>query len=87
MSVKALGIGLKLTFERMNQFKYYETWVFTLVVIFCCLLQVNYLNKVNIEDLDSNAFIYIFNFKIDARFLHILLPMNINMVCNIFFFG
>ncbi|XWS09203.1 hypothetical protein CRYUN_Cryun40dG0065700 [Craigia yunnanensis] len=45
MGVKALGIGLKLTFEGMNQFKYYETWVFTLVVIFCCLLQVNYLNK------------------------------------------
>ncbi|XVE81264.1 hypothetical protein DITRI_Ditri15bG0049600 [Diplodiscus trichospermus] len=45
MSVKALGIGLKLTFEGMNQFKYFETWVFTVVVIFCCLLQVNYLNK------------------------------------------
>ncbi|XWS13364.1 hypothetical protein CRYUN_Cryun36dG0031200 [Craigia yunnanensis] len=45
MAVKALGIGLKLTFEGMNQFKYYETWVFTLVVTFCCLLQVNYLNK------------------------------------------
>ncbi|XVE84697.1 hypothetical protein DITRI_Ditri17bG0034100 [Diplodiscus trichospermus] len=45
MSVKAVGIGLKLTFERMNQFKYYETWVFTVVVTFCCVLQVNYLNK------------------------------------------
>ncbi|XVF29035.1 hypothetical protein REPUB_Repub15cG0084700 [Reevesia pubescens] len=45
MGVKAVGIGLKLTFEGMNQFKYYETWVFTIVVVFCCLLQVNYLNK------------------------------------------
>ena len=45
MSVKALGIALKLTFSGSNQFKYYETWVFTIVVIFCCLLQINYLNK------------------------------------------
>ncbi|XVF65310.1 hypothetical protein PTKIN_Ptkin09bG0237900 [Pterospermum kingtungense] len=45
MAVKALGIGLKLTFEGTNQFKYFEIWVFTFVVIFCCLLQINYLNK------------------------------------------
>ncbi|KAK4857156.1 hypothetical protein QYF36_025131 [Acer negundo] len=45
MSVKALGIALKLTFSGLNQFKYYETWVFTIIVIFCCLLQINYLNK------------------------------------------
>ncbi|KAK0607559.1 hypothetical protein LWI29_016732 [Acer saccharum] len=45
MSVKALGIALKLTFSGSNQFKYYETWVFTIIVIFCCLLQINYLNK------------------------------------------
>nr|XP_012571828.1 probable magnesium transporter NIPA1 isoform X2 [Cicer arietinum] len=45
MSVKALGIALKLTFEGMNQFKYFETWFFTIVVLGCCLLQINYLNK------------------------------------------
>ncbi|XWS35171.1 hypothetical protein CRYUN_Cryun21dG0103000 [Craigia yunnanensis] len=45
MAVKAVGIGLKLSFEGKNQFKYCETWVFTLVVTFCRLLQVNYLNK------------------------------------------
>ncbi|XP_017975243.1 PREDICTED: probable magnesium transporter NIPA2 isoform X2 [Theobroma cacao] len=45
MGVKAVGIALKLSFSGMNQFKYYETWVFTFVVTFCCLLQVNYLNK------------------------------------------
>ncbi|KAJ4723215.1 Protein of unknown function (DUF803) [Melia azedarach] len=45
MSVKALGIALKLTFTGSNQFIYYQTWIFTVVVIFCCLLQINYLNK------------------------------------------
>ncbi|XP_061369144.1 probable magnesium transporter NIPA1 [Gastrolobium bilobum] len=45
MSVKAVGIALKLTFEGMNQFIYFETWFFTMVVIGCCLLQINYLNK------------------------------------------
>ncbi|CAL0324964.1 unnamed protein product [Lupinus luteus] len=45
MAVKAVGIALKLTFEGSNQFKYFQTWFFTLVVIGCCLLQINYLNK------------------------------------------
>ncbi|XP_019445413.1 PREDICTED: probable magnesium transporter NIPA1 [Lupinus angustifolius] len=45
MSVKAVGIALKLTFEGSNQFKYFQTWFFTIVVIGCCLLQINYLNK------------------------------------------
>lgn len=47
MSVKALGIALKLTFSGSNQFIYYQTWLFTIVVFFACLLQINYLNKVN----------------------------------------
>ncbi|XP_040947666.1 probable magnesium transporter NIPA1 [Gossypium hirsutum] len=45
MGVKAVGIALKLSFGGMNQFKYFETWIFTIIVIFCCLLQINYLNK------------------------------------------
>lgn len=45
MSVKALGIALKLTFEGMNQLVYPETWVFAVVVITCILTQMNYLNK------------------------------------------
>jgi len=48
MGVKAVGIALKLTFEGMNQFFFFETWVFTVVVIGCCLTQINYLNKVSI---------------------------------------
>ncbi|RXI00549.1 hypothetical protein DVH24_000783 [Malus domestica] len=32
MSVKAVGIALKLTFSGTNQFKYFETWIFVLIV-------------------------------------------------------
>ncbi|KAA8527907.1 hypothetical protein F0562_035224 [Nyssa sinensis] len=45
MSVKAVGIALKLTFSGTNQFIYVQTRFFILFVIICCLLQVNYLNK------------------------------------------
>ncbi|KAJ0093774.1 hypothetical protein Patl1_26058 [Pistacia atlantica] len=45
MSVKALGIALKLTFSGMNQFIYIQTWLFTVVVAVCCVMQINYLNK------------------------------------------
>ncbi|XP_041000331.1 probable magnesium transporter NIPA2 isoform X3 [Juglans microcarpa x Juglans regia] len=44
MSVKAVGIALKLTFSGMNQFIFFQTWFFTIVVIAFCLLQINYLN-------------------------------------------
>ncbi|PPR84473.1 hypothetical protein GOBAR_AA36245 [Gossypium barbadense] len=45
MSVKALGIALKLTFSGMNQLLYPQTWAFTLVVASCVITQMNYLNK------------------------------------------
>ncbi|XP_059286207.1 probable magnesium transporter NIPA2 [Lycium ferocissimum] len=45
MGVKAVGIALKLTFEGKNQFKYFQTWLFTVFVTIFCLLQLNYLNK------------------------------------------
>ncbi|KAJ7968013.1 Protein of unknown function (DUF803) [Quillaja saponaria] len=45
MSVKALGIAMKLTLSGMNQLVYPQTWAFTLVVIACVLTQMNYLNK------------------------------------------
>lgn len=46
MGVKAVGIALKLSFEGKNQFKYFQTWLFTVFVTIFCLLQLNYLNKV-----------------------------------------
>ncbi|KAG7026093.1 putative magnesium transporter NIPA2 [Cucurbita argyrosperma subsp. argyrosperma] len=45
MSVKAVAIAVKLTFGGVNQFKYFETWFFTVFVIASCVLQVVYLNK------------------------------------------
>lgn len=45
MSVKALGIALKLTLSGTNQLMYPQTWVFAFVVITCVLTQMNYLNK------------------------------------------
>ncbi|KAJ3681474.1 hypothetical protein LUZ60_015963 [Juncus effusus] len=45
MSVKALGIALKLTFSGMNQLIYPQTWIFSLIVATCVITQMNYLNK------------------------------------------
>ncbi|KAJ8504067.1 hypothetical protein OPV22_004953 [Ensete ventricosum] len=45
MSVKALGIALKLTFSGMNQMVYSQTWVFMIIVFACIITQMNYLNK------------------------------------------
>lgn len=46
MSVRALGIALKLTFLGTNQLLYPQTWAFTAIVLTCVLIQLNYLNKV-----------------------------------------
>ena len=59
MSVKALGIALKLTFEGTNQLVYSQTWVFAVVVISCILMQMNYLNKVKV----SKEMCKCFNFR------------------------
>ncbi|CAN4119546.1 unnamed protein product [Withania somnifera] len=45
MSVRALGIALKLTFSGTNQLLYPQTWVFAVVVATCVFTQMNYLNK------------------------------------------
>ncbi|XP_012087542.1 probable magnesium transporter NIPA3 isoform X2 [Jatropha curcas] len=45
MSVKAVGMALKLTFEGNNQLIYPETWLFMFVVATCVITQMNYLNK------------------------------------------
>lgn len=59
MSVKAIGIALKLTLSGMNQLIYPQTWVFTVVVVACVLTQMNYLNKVHLS-LISPPFSYFF---------------------------
>lgn len=46
MSVKAIGIALKLTLSGTNQLVYPQTWAFTFIVLLCVITQMNYLNKV-----------------------------------------
>ncbi|KAG6421562.1 hypothetical protein SASPL_118119 [Salvia splendens] len=45
MSVKAVGIAIKLTLEGINQFGSTQTWFFLSVAVFCLITQLNYLNK------------------------------------------
>ncbi|KAK1429002.1 hypothetical protein QVD17_11201 [Tagetes erecta] len=45
MCVKAVGIAIKLSFTESNQFKYFQTWFFTLLLVVFCVMQLNYLNK------------------------------------------
>ena len=49
MSVKALGIALKLTFSGSNQFLYAQTWFFAFVLSVCVIMQLNFLNKVILD--------------------------------------
>ncbi|KAL2942851.1 putative magnesium transporter NIPA6 [Bienertia sinuspersici] len=46
MSVKAIGIAIKLTLDGANQFKYFHAWVFAMVSVTCIIIQLNYLNMV-----------------------------------------
>ncbi|KAF6158415.1 hypothetical protein GIB67_019454 [Kingdonia uniflora] len=45
MSIKALGIAIRLTVEGTSQFTFFQTWVFAIVAVTCIITQLNYLNK------------------------------------------
>ncbi|KMT01444.1 hypothetical protein BVRB_9g214520 isoform A [Beta vulgaris subsp. vulgaris] len=45
VSIKAIGIAIKLTLEGTNQLIYAETWFFMTVGAICVITQLNYLNK------------------------------------------
>ncbi|XP_076884185.1 putative magnesium transporter NIPA1 [Bidens hawaiensis] len=45
MCVKAVGIAMKLSLSGSNQFIYFQTWFFTVLLFGFILLQLNYLNK------------------------------------------
>lgn len=47
MSIKAVGIAIKLTIEGSSQAASFQTWVFVMVAITCIITQLNYLNKVS----------------------------------------
>lgn len=48
VSIKAIGIAIKLTIEGISQLAYPQTWIFVTVAVVCVITQLNYLNKVNI---------------------------------------
>lgn len=45
VSIKAVGIAIKLTFEGISQVAYPQTCLFLLVAVLCTVTQLNYLNK------------------------------------------
>ncbi|KAK9941645.1 hypothetical protein M0R45_007346 [Rubus argutus] len=45
VSIKAIGIAIKLTLEGVSQIAYPQTWFFLTVAVICVVTQLNYLNK------------------------------------------
>ncbi|CAH8296107.1 unnamed protein product [Eruca vesicaria subsp. sativa] len=45
MSIKAIGMAIKLTMEGVSQIRYPQTWFFLIVVVSCVVTQLIYLNK------------------------------------------
>ncbi|MBA0562205.1 hypothetical protein Golob_007270 [Gossypium lobatum] len=45
VSIKAIGIAIKLTLDGINQMAYPQTWFFLTVSAICVITQLNYLNK------------------------------------------
>ncbi|XP_044508985.1 probable magnesium transporter NIPA6 isoform X1 [Mangifera indica] len=45
VSIKAIGIAIKLTLDGINQIAYLQTWFFLTVAAICVITQLNYLNK------------------------------------------
>ncbi|KDP27578.1 hypothetical protein JCGZ_19583 [Jatropha curcas] len=45
VSIKAIGIAIKLTLEGTSQLAYPQTWFFLTVAVICVITQLNYLNK------------------------------------------
>ncbi|XVF00931.1 hypothetical protein REPUB_Repub04eG0044700 [Reevesia pubescens] len=45
VSIKAIGIAIRLTLDGINQIAYPQTWFFLTVAAICVITQLNYLNK------------------------------------------
>ncbi|XP_031098773.1 probable magnesium transporter NIPA6 [Ipomoea triloba] len=45
MSIKAVGIAIKLTLEGSSQAAHLQTWIFVTISVLCIISQLNYLNK------------------------------------------
>lgn len=71
MSIKAVGIAIKLTIEGINQAGYFQTWVFAVVSTTCIVIQLVYLNKVHFWSQElhekESCFTSIFNTMVHAK--------------------
>ncbi|KAH9657382.1 putative magnesium transporter NIPA6 [Citrus sinensis] len=52
VSIKAIGIAIKLTLDGISQIAYPQTWFFLTVAAVCVITQLNYLNKASPPLLD-----------------------------------
>uniref|UniRef100_A0A2P2K516 Probable magnesium transporter n=1 Tax=Rhizophora mucronata TaxID=61149 RepID=A0A2P2K516_RHIMU len=53
VSIKAIGIAIKLTLEGISQLAYPQTWFFITVAVICVITQLNYLNKVTLINING----------------------------------
>lgn len=58
MSIKAIGIAIKLTLDGISQIAYPQTWFFLSVATICVITQLNYLNRVSDETYDQDYKLY-----------------------------
>lgn len=58
MSIKAIGIAIKLTMEGVSQIGYPQTWLFLMVAVTCVVTQLIYLNKVSFDKNRTGVFCY-----------------------------
>jgi len=62
MSIKAIGIAIKLTMEGVSQIGYPQTWLFVMVAVTCVVTQLIYLNKVSsLQQICLESLIYIYS--------------------------
>lgn len=88
VSIKAIGIAIKLTLEGINQAAYPQTWLFASVAVICVFTQLNYLNKVgkSLCDVTNLSFWILFFhpeviiWSFDGRGSRFLVSSNVSVV-------
>ncbi|KAI3989019.1 hypothetical protein MKX01_033055, partial [Papaver californicum] len=55
MSIKAIGIAIKLTLEGISQLTYPQTWFFFTIAVICVITPLNYLNKAITIDMGNSC--------------------------------
>lgn len=70
MSIKAVGIAIKLTVEGVNQAGYFQTWVFFMIAITCIVIQLNYLNMVSTPPASLFTALFFRDLLVRVSFIH-----------------